>query len=316
MVLIVDSKLMAYNELHRKQPVINLFATLANTIPRVEQLAGKKITRIIFTYDIGKSSYRLGLYSKYKGGRNYGTVPDDFKPVYEQYVKTIGSALGISNFPIKDLEADDIAGILSSKLTEEVILFSSDRDWDQIVLRHPDRVKYFNIKQFKLMGYSDIVEETGCSSEARFITKKCILGDSGDHIFGLPGIGPVTFSKWATEAFKLPDTTLKESFLTLGSRISGNKVHKIYSYEGLHSLEELWDYNVKLGTIMTGVKHLTEEQKIELNACWAIHCTKPKTNLEVASELSSIHNQGYMSAFGDPWYLSEDQLEIYRRIHG
>ncbi len=315
MTLIVDTKLLSYNEMHAHKPVVNLFNTLARMVKRIESLSEVTITKIIFVYDIGKSSYRLDLWPMYKGKRSYGSVRDDFKASYEDGVQRIARELGISSFPIEGVEADDLAGILCTKLQDQIVLVTGDFDWLSLVLRHPEQVKYFNTKTWALLGEPEVIEFTGCTSEVQFLVKKCILGDSADNVIGVPGVGEVGFSKWKEQAFSLPDEQLQQAFLDL-CHSKGNKTHRDYMYNGVHSCEELYDFNMKLGRVMSGVKHLTEEQKISLSSYYKIHCIPRATNLKKASELSIEYSSGYEDAFGDSWYLSESELEIFRRING
>lgn len=316
MTIIVDSKLLAYNELHAHKPVVNLFSSIIPMINKIERETLTDVTDVIFVYDIGKSDYRLSFWSQYKGTRNYSTVPDDFKSIYEDTVLHIARELGIKSFPIRGVEADDLAGILSNKITDEVILVSSDLDWLGLIFRH-EHVRYFNIKQWQLMGKQEVIVSTSCNSEEQFLIKKCITGDSGDRILGLPTIGPVKFSKWAEEAFKLPDENLKEEFLKLCSSIKKDlKVHQDYlDHAGISTCEELYDFNMKLGRVMSGIKHLSKEQVIDLSSWWKTSCIPREPNLQKASELTAQYSQGHTTAFGDPWELSEGELQKYKEIY-
>lgn len=317
MTALVDSKLLYYNEHQKQKPPLNLFASLASILKQIEYQSNQKVTEVMFAYDIGKSSYRLDLWPRYKSGRAYGHLPEDFKSTYEVIVKQIADALGIFSFPISGIEADDLAGILSNKLKGSVVLISSDQDWVQLPIQFQDRVKLFYIKGWQLLGYNEAIEFSGCSTVEQFLLKKTILGDSGDTILGLPSIGPVKFLKWAEHAFKLPDADLKESFLTLCRSTKKPAVHKDYlEHAGISTCEQLYDFNMALGRIMTGVKHLTVEQKAQLNACWVIYSMNDqKFDLEKAHSLSEQYSQGHMGPFGDQWSLAGSDLSIFERIH-
>jgi hypothetical protein len=117
-------------------------------------------------------------------------------------------------------------------------------------------------------------------------------------------------------AFKLPDSELKDAFLELchSKNSSKNKTHRDYMYNGVHSCEDLYDFNMKLGKIMTGVKFLSEQQKIDLSSHWKIHCLPKVHSLATASEISKEYVGDYETPFGDPWFLSEAELEIYESI--
>jgi 5'-3' exonuclease len=317
MTALVDSKLMFYNEYQKGKPMLNLFASLASILKQIEYQSNQKVTEVVFLYDIGKSDYRLGLWPRYKSGRVYSHLPEGFKNTYETAVKQIADALGIFSFPISGVEADDLAGILSNKLKGDVVLVTSDHDYTQLPLQFKDRVKLFYIKGWQLLGYEESVEFSGCSTVEQFLLKKTILGDSGDTILGLPSIGPVKFLKWAEHAFKLPDADLKESFLTLCRSTKKPAVHSDYlEHAGISTCSELYDFNMSLGRIMTGVKHLTVEQKAQLNACWVIYSMKDqKFDLEKANSLSEQYSQGHLGPFGDQWSLAGSDLSIFEQIH-
>ena len=312
MIVIVDTKLLAYNELHNCNPVLNLFVTLSNMIEQIEYKSFEKVTKIVFVYDIGKSDYRLGLWSLYKGKRVYNSVPSDFKSNYENGVICVANALGISSFPIAGVEADDLAGILCGKITKDIVLISGDHDWLGIVLRH-DHVKFFNTKTRELMDKSNVKEFTQCDTEEQFLVKKCILGDIGDNILGIYGVGPVSYADWLNENNGISDSELKAAFLKLCAT-KKKPIHQDYINSGVKSCEELYDFNMKLAKIMTGVKSLTEQQKIALSNYWKIHCIPKACSLSKASEVSKEYVGDYETPFGDPWSLSEIELEIYDGI--
>jgi 5'-3' exonuclease len=315
LTIIIDSKLLAYNELHAGKPIVNLFNTLVPMIRRIEDKTMGRVLEVLFVYDIGKSEYRLNLWPNYKGKRNYGSQPDNFKVNYELVIPKLASLLGITNYPILGVEADDLAGILCNKLKGPIVLVSGDHDWLGITLRHPENVQFFNVKTWELMDFNRIKEFSGCTTEEQFLIKKAILGDSGDNIIGIPGVGPVKFKRWAEEAF-VNSKCLKEQFLELCHKANDtNKTHRDYSFSGVSSCEELYEFNMSLGRIMSGVKHLTLEQKVALNTSYTLSKVKEAPNLLEASELTKQYSDGHTTAFGDPWFLSEEDLKVYERIY-
>lgn len=318
MIAIVDSKAMAYLEMHANKPVVNLFDTVTTCLKRVEDLYGP-VGSVCFAYDIGKSKYRLDLWEHYKGTRSYTTVPDTFKYNYETIVPKIAKALGITSYMPKEVEADDIAGILCNKYKEPVVLLTVDHDWFSLVLRH-DHVQFFDVKKFQLLDKPQVVEKTGCESEDQFIIKKCILGDSGDHIIGIPTIGPVKYAKWADRVFKDPrgldPEFLKEQFLDLCSSISTeHKTHKKYMYAGVQSCEDLLDYNTKLGTIMKDLSLLTIEQKVDIKRAYLTAEVDQCFDPELALELSREFSDSYTNPFGGVYELDPGTIDYFRRLY-
>lgn len=317
MTVIVDSKLLFYTEFQKGKPMLNLFDTLAGLLKIIEYAGPDRVTEVVFVYDIGKSTYRSGMWSHYKNHRSYSHLPDGFKETYETIVKQIADALGIYSFPINGVEADDLAGILSNKIKGPVVLVTNDWDWKQLPIQYRDRVKLFYIRSWGLLDADLCIERTGCATVEQFLLKKAVLGDTGDRILGLPSIGPVKFKKWSDEAFQHPDVELKDRFLTLCRGTKKPATHQDYlEHAGISTCEELYDFNMALGRIMTGVKHLTVEQKVELNACWALYCTHDHTfDLAKVYQLSEDHSKGHNNPFGGPWSLAGSDLRIFERIH-
>jgi len=157
MLAIIDSKAMAYLELHAHKPVVNLFDTVVNCLIDIERVS-VPITEVAFAYDIGKSSYRLSIWPQYKGTRSYTTVPENFKSTYEKVVPLIANTLGITNYIPTELEADDIAAILCNKINNPIVLLTVDQDWHSIVLRH-EHVIMYDIKKRVLLDNKAIIEK-------------------------------------------------------------------------------------------------------------------------------------------------------------
>ena len=90
----------------------------------------------------------------------------------------------------KGVEADDIAAHLvkfKNKYDLEYIwLISSDRDWDLLIQENVGRFSYVTRKEVRLDNWNehyDIPPEM-------YISMKCLTGDKGDNVRGIPGIGP------------------------------------------------------------------------------------------------------------------------------
>lgn len=312
MTVIVDSKLLYYEESHRHKPPIGLFDSLATMLKYLEDTTGIEVTKVVMVYDIGKSSYRQGLWPHYKAKRVYSHLPANFKTTYEMQVPLVASALGMKNFPVHGLEADDLAGILATKLKEDIVLVSGDADWCQIVLEHPERVKYFYVKKRELLDHEDIMRMTECTTVAQFLLKKVVLGDSADNIIGLPSIGPVKFKKWSDEAFSLSDEELKHAFLSF-CKSTNKGTHKDYHEFGIQSCEDLYDFNMKLGRIMTDLSLLSVKQKVDVKACYVM--PTPSFNPDEAQRIVSEHSEGFLGPFGDPYQLSPVSISYYEEVY-
>jgi DNA polymerase-1 len=88
------------------------------------------------------------------------------------------------------VEADDIAAYIvnqKSKLPfDEIWLMSSDRDWDLLVGEGVSRFSYVTRKEVTINNWNNHYD----FSPEDYISIKCLMGDSGDNVLGVPGIGP------------------------------------------------------------------------------------------------------------------------------
>ena len=85
------------------------------------------------------------------------------------------------------VEADDIAGYLCKSIdADDIWLISSDRDWDLLIRKGVSRFSYVNRTETTVGNWKSSHD----FEIDDYITIKCLTGDSGDNIPGIPGIGP------------------------------------------------------------------------------------------------------------------------------
>jgi len=91
-------------------------------------------------------------------------------------------------FRFNKVEADDIASYIVNKWGKrfKIWLISSDRDWDLLI---SDKVSRFSTVTRKEVTLENWHEHYDYSPEDH-ISIKCLMGDSGDNIPGVDGIGP------------------------------------------------------------------------------------------------------------------------------
>lgn len=310
-VAIVDSKILAYNQIYANKPAVYLLEDLAVILDMIGD-----VTDVLIAYDNGKSDYRLSMWPGYKGTRTYAKTSVD-NGMYLDKLPAIATALGLHNFMPYGVEADDIAGILTHQLVNQgmsVVLVTADHDWFQLVLEYQG-VHVFDTKSFSLLDTYDVFLKTKCRTTEQFLIKKCVLGDSGDNIIGVPKIGPVKFAKWAAQAFDKPGVNLQEAFIELCQEAAGTDLctHRNYIMEGVHSCQELLDFNMRLGRIMHNTEYLSPGQASDIKAGFmhwkANRLAEPRW--AVAEALYLDCTPGYVNAFGDPLSLSVDALETY-----
>jgi len=167
-------------------------------IRTVESLARSyDCSNVIITADKGSSSYRKEISADYKQNRKdkYADQSEAekqaFLEFFEEFENTL-EALG-DLFPIlryEGVEADDLAAHLVKNRVRyglgDIWLISSDRDWDLLIDERVGRFSYVTRKEVTVDNWNEHYDV----SPEEYISLKCLTGDKGDNVPGIPGIGP------------------------------------------------------------------------------------------------------------------------------
>lgn len=158
-----------------------------------------KASHVIIACDQGSSSYRKTLSPEYKQNRKdkFAEQTDAeraaFELFFEEFTKTLEYIAENTDYPVlrfQGVEADDIAAYIVSKKSElpfdDIWLISSDRDWDLLVAPGVSRFSYVTRKEVTINNWRDHYD----FEPEDYISIKCLTGDTGDNVFGVPGIGP------------------------------------------------------------------------------------------------------------------------------
>lgn len=158
-----------------------------------------KASHVIIACDQGSSAYRKALSPEYKQNRKDKQEQQTdaekaaFELFFEDFQATIKQIEDTTNYPVlrfQGVEADDIAAYIvsqKSKLsTDDIWLISSDRDWDLLVQPGVSRFSYVTRKEVTIDNWNDHYD----FEPEDYISIKCLTGDTGDNVFGVPGIGP------------------------------------------------------------------------------------------------------------------------------
>lgn len=152
----------------------------------------------IALFDGGLSPRRLELYPSYKHFDSREELPVlspeeskvDFLTQYRFTRTTLLELLpqfGIPAIRIRNWEADDLVYICS-KLSQESIILSDDKDYIQLV---SPTVSVRRPKANELIDYTNFKELTGYEDVNEFVKAKCMLGDGSDNITkACEGVGP------------------------------------------------------------------------------------------------------------------------------
>ena len=197
--------------------------------------------KVIITADWGSSEYRKNISSDYKQNRKDKVAEQSeeekiaFEEFFEEYEATL--ELLSENYPIlrfKGVEADDIAAHLVKEKQEYSLeyiwLISSDRDWDLLIKEKVGRFSYVTRKEVTLDSWKDHYEV----SPEEYISLKCLTGDKGDNVPGIPGIGPkraVGLINQYGSAFNIYDATPIDSKYKYIQALNENAEQILINYE-------------------------------------------------------------------------------------
>ena len=163
----------------------------------VESLAKSYNAGTIIICADGGSSYRKEIYPEYKANRKekYAEQTEQEAKEFEMFMAEFSNTLTLLKekypvFQFKGVEADDIAAYISMNLNkfgfDECWMISSDRDWDLLINEKVSRFSTVTRKEVTL----DTWDEHYDFEVEDYITFKCLTGDKGDNVPGIPGVGP------------------------------------------------------------------------------------------------------------------------------
>jgi DNA polymerase-1 len=171
--------------------------SLASTINLVRP------TRVILVFDgKGSSTNKRYIYPEYKANRgirritnwdHYDSQEDESESMTNQLVRLIEylKCIPVDLVSIDKVEADDVIGHLARKYGKAVTIVSSDRDYLQLV---DDRITVFSPTKKVFYNREKVLQEYGVHPN-NFLIQKVLLGDTGDNVPGVIGLGPKTLLK-------------------------------------------------------------------------------------------------------------------------
>jgi 5'-3' exonuclease len=189
-LLIVDALNLAFRWKHNGTTQF-----VEEYIKTVKSLARSyKCKRIAIAADMGGSLYRREIFPDYKANRKELYANDTaeereaarkFFDEYERVLERCDKEFTL--FRYQGVEADDIAAFIVSRRRvfgfEHIWLISSDRDWDLLITENVHRFSTVTRKEQTLDTWDYPV------SPEEYLTFKCLMGDKGDNIPGVAGVG-------------------------------------------------------------------------------------------------------------------------------
>ena len=188
-LLIVDGLNVAFRWKH--QGVTDFKYDYVRTI---ESLAKSYNAGTIIICADGGSTWRKEIYPEYKANRKerYAEQTAAEAKEFEMFMAEFANSLTLLKekhpvFHFKGVEADDIAAFITHNVEfDECWLISSDKDWDLLIT---DKVSRFSTVTRKETTVHNWDEHYDFEIED-YITFKCLTGDKGDNVPGVPGVGP------------------------------------------------------------------------------------------------------------------------------
>jgi 5'-3' exonuclease len=191
-LLIVDSLNIAFRWKH--QGVTDFKYDYVRT---VESLAKSYNAGNIIIAADGGSSYRKDILPTYKANRKekYAEQTPQEEKEFAMFMAEFSNTLTLLKekypvFQFKGVEADDIAAYISMNLDkyglDECWMVSSDKDWDLLINDKVSRFSTVTRKETTVHNWDEHYD----FEIPDYITFKCLCGDKGDNVPGIPGIGP------------------------------------------------------------------------------------------------------------------------------
>ena len=191
-LLIVDSLNIAFRWKH--QGVTDFKHEYVRT---VESLAKSYNAGNIIIAADGGSSYRKDILPTYKANRKvkYAEQTPQEEKEFAMFMAEFSNTLTLLKekypvFQFKGVEADDIAAYISMNLDkyglDECWMVSSDKDWDLLINDKVSRFSTVTRKETTIHNWDEHYD----FEIPDYITFKCLCGDKGDNVPGIPGIGP------------------------------------------------------------------------------------------------------------------------------
>lgn len=158
-----------------------------------------KCDKVIVCVDKGSSTYRKLILPEYKYNRvekretQTEKEAEEFAKFFQCFEEALILLEETTDFPIlrfQGVEADDSIAYICSKYKslgkDHIWIVSSDRDLNLLIAEGVSQFSYVTRKEFTVDNWGEHYDFDRDS----YISIKCLMGDSGDNVPGVPGIGP------------------------------------------------------------------------------------------------------------------------------
>jgi DNA polymerase-1 len=160
-------------------------------------------TRVILVFDgHGGSTNKRYLYPEYKANRHitkisnwdaFDNQEEESEAITNQIIRLVDylKCLPVDLVAIDKIEADDVIGYLATRFPEKVTILSTDQDYIQLV---SENISVYSPIKKTVYNPAQVIKEYGITPQ-NFLVSKVILGDKGDNVPGVKGIGAKTLLK-------------------------------------------------------------------------------------------------------------------------
>lgn len=142
-------------------------------------------------------SWRKQVFRAYKENRDKAVTKHDIAKqesnrayhAQRPYIEKALSFLGVTQVKAQNMEADDLAAILTNLYVSQghkVHLLTEDQDWLQLIREGVSVERPRTKDRITLANFEEV---TGCATPAMFLQKKALMGDGGDNVPGVGGVG-------------------------------------------------------------------------------------------------------------------------------
>lgn len=196
LLILVDASSYLYRAYHALPPLRNSYKEPTGAMYGVlnmlrSLLSQYKSSHIAVVFDAKGKTFRNKLYMKYKSNRP--SMPDDLASQIDPLYNMV-RAMGLPLLVVDGFEADDVIGTLArqaEKAGRSVIISTGDKDMAQLVTTN---ITLINTMNNTVFDSQKVREKYGVPPEliSDFLA---LMGDSSDHIPGIPGVGKKTAQK-------------------------------------------------------------------------------------------------------------------------
>ncbi len=202
-LIAIDGNSLLHRAFHALPPMTTADGTptgaLHGFLSMLLKLVAREPDYLAVAFDVHGPTFRHEKYELYKAGRK--ETPDELRAQFP-LLKSLLKSMGVRVCECPRYEADDILGTLSRRAEEagvSALLVTGDRDALQLVgeSTHVLLTKK-GISETVEYDVAQLLADYGLAP-GRMRDLKALMGDSSDHIPGIPGVGEKTAQKLLAE---------------------------------------------------------------------------------------------------------------------